>query len=164
MRTDLSNSGFCAAALCCVAIAILNLPDRADAQYQREAIGQPKSEAVKAPPAQRGSPQDPCTEVKAQAVQRDGGASAGATKADPFIFRVVGGPPPLSGSSGESGKADLKQNETARTAATAARPEAAPAAKGEPKQDKLAALAPGTQRGPSGVPAVPGPNRLDPCK
>ena len=164
MRTDLSNSRFCAAALCCVAIAILNLPDRADAQYQREAIAQPRSESVKAPPAQRGSPQDPCTEVKAQAVQRDVRTRARATKSDPFIFRVVGGPPPPSGSSEESGKTDLKQDETARTAGTAAGPEAAPAAKGDPKQDKLAALAPGTEKGPNGVPAVPGPNRLDPCK
>ena len=164
MRTDLSNSGLCAAALCCVAIAILNLPDRADAQYQRKAMGQPKSEAVKVPPEQRGSPQDPCTEVKAQAVQRDVRARARATKSDPFIFRVLGGPPPPSGSSEESGKADLKQNEAARTAGTAAGPEAAPAAKGDPKQDKLAALAPGTEKGPNGVPAVPGPNQLDPCK
>ena len=164
MRKDLSSSGFCAAALCCVAVAILNLPDRADAQYQRKAIGQPKSEAVKAPPAQGGSPQDPCTQVKAQAVRRDGRTRAAATKSDPFIFRVVGGPPPPSGSSGESGTADLKQNEAARAASTAAGPEAAPAAKGDPKQDKLAALAPGTKRGPNGVPAVPGPNQLDPCK
>ena len=164
MRTDLSNSGFCAAAVCCVALAILNLPDRADAQYQRQTIGQPKSEAVKAPPAQRGSPQDPCKEVKAQAVQRDRGTRSGSTKSDPFIFRVVGGPPPPSGSSVESGKTDLKQNEAARTAGMAADPEAAPAAKGDPRQDKLAALAPGTQRGPSGVPAVPGPNQRDPCK
>jgi hypothetical protein len=164
MRTDLSNSGFCTAAVCCVAVAILNLPDRADAQYQRKAMGQPKSEAVKAPPEQRGSPQDPCTEVKAQAVQRDGGTGPGATRSDPFIFRVVGGPPPPTGSGGDSGKTDLKQNEAARAASTAAGPEAAPAAKGDPKQDKLAALAPGTKRGPNGVPAVPGPNQLDPCK
>jgi hypothetical protein len=102
--------------------------------------------------------------VKAQAVQRDVRTRPRATKSDPFIFRVVGGPPPPSGSSGESGKADLRQNETARAAGTAAGPEAAPAAKGDPKQDKLAALAPGTQRGPNGVPAVPGPNQLDPCK
>ena len=164
MRADLSSGGFCAAALCCVAIAILNLPDRADAQYQPTATAQPKSEAVKAPPAPPGSPQDPCTEVKPQAVQRDVRTRARATKSDPFIFRVLGGPPPPDGSSGESGKTDLKQDETARTAGTAAGPEAAPAAKGDPRQDKLAALAPGTQRGPSGVPAVPGPNQLDPCK
>ena len=164
MRTDLSSSGFCAAVACCVAVAILNLPDRADAQYQSKAIAQPKSEAGKAPPAQRGSPQNPCTEVKAQAVQRDVRTRPGATRSDPFIFRVVGGAPPPTGSSGDSGKTDLKQNEAARAAGTAAGPEAAPAAKGEPRQDKMAALAPGPERGPNGLPAPLGPNQPDPCE
>src|SRR5215207_9981024 len=139
MRTGPLSSGFCAAAVCCAAVAVLNLPDRVDAQYQGKTTDQPKSEATKAPP---GSPNDPCKDVKTQAVPRDGGTRAEATKSDPLIFRMVGRPPPPTASSAESGKTDLKQNETARAAGTAADPAAAPAANGDPKQDKVAALAP----------------------
>ena len=162
MRTDKLSTGFCAAALCCV--AVLNLPDRADAQYQGKATGQPESEAAKAPPAQRGSPQDPCKEVKTQTAQHDGGARAGATKSDPLIFRMVGRPPPPTAPSSESGKTDLKQNEAAPAAGTAAGSEAASAAKGDPKQDKVAALAPGTKKGSNGVPAKLDPKQPDLCK
>ena len=164
MRADKLGSGLGAAAMCCVAVAVLNLPDRADAQYQRKAVAQPESETAKAPPAQRGSPQDPCKDVKVQSVQRDGGTKAGSTKSDPFIFRVVGRPPPPTASSAESGKTDLKQNEPARAAGTAAVPEAASPAKGEPRQDKVAALAPGTEKGPNGVPAKIDPDQPDLCK
>ena len=162
VRTDKLSTGFCAATICCV--AVLNLPDRADAQYQGKATGPPESEATKAPPAQRGSPQDPCKEVKTQSAQRDGGTRAAATKSDPLIFRVVGRPPPTTSPSRESGKTDLKQNEPARAAGTATDPTAASAAKGNPKQDEVAALAPGTDKRPSGVPAKPDPNQPDECK
>ena len=67
MRTGPTSNGFCAAAVCCVAVAVLNLPDRADAQDQSKATAQPKSDATKASPAQTGSPQDPCKDVKTQA-------------------------------------------------------------------------------------------------
>ncbi|HVK93005.1 MAG TPA: hypothetical protein VM468_16650 [Mycoplana sp.] len=164
MRTGPTSNGFCAAALCCVAVAVLNLPDRADAQDQSKATAQPKSDATKASPAQTGSPQDPCKDVKTQAVQRDAGTKAGATKSDPFIFRMVGRPPPPTVSSEESGKTDLKQNDAARAAAAATDPAAAPAAKGDPRQDKVAALAPGTEKGPNGAPAKPDPKQPDPCK
>ena len=161
MRTDPLSSGFCAAAMCCVAVAVLNLPDRADAQSQGKAADQPKSEATKAPP---GSPNDPCKDVKTQAVPRDGGTKAAATKSDPLIFRVVGRPPPPTAPSSESGKMDLKPNDAAPAAGTAADSAAASAAKGDPKQDKVAALAPATEKAPTGVPAVPGPNQPDLCK
>jgi hypothetical protein len=164
MRTGPLSSGFCAAAMCCVAVAVLNLSDRADAQYQGKATGQPKSEPTKASPAQRGSPNDPCKDVKTQAVPRDGGTRAGATKSDPLIFRVVGRPPPPTAPSGESGKTDLKQNEAARAASTAEGPAAASAAKGDPRQDKAAALAPGTEKRSKDVPAKPDPNQPDLCK
>ena len=144
--------------------AVLNSPDRADAQYQGKATGQPKSEATKASPAQPGSPNDPCKDVKTQAVQRDGGTKAAATKSDPLIFRVVGRPPPPAAPSSESGKTDLKHNEAAPAAGTAADPAAASAAKGDPKQDKVAALAPGTEKGSNGVPAKLDPNQPDLCK
>ena len=163
MRTDKLSTGFCAAAVCCVAVAVLNLPGRADAQDQSKATAQPKSDATKASPAQTGSPQDPCKDVKTQAVQRDGGAKAAAAKSDPFIFRMVGRPPPPTAPSSESGKTDLKQD-TAQAAATAADPAAAPAAKGDPRQDKVAALAPGTEKGPNGAPAKLDPKQPDPCK
>src|SRR4029078_10382053 len=101
IRTDKLSSGVCAAAVCCAAVALLGLPDRADAQYQGKAAGQPESEAIKAPPAQSGVPNDPCTEVKTQAVKRDGGTRAKATGPDPFIFRMVGRPPPPTGPTGE---------------------------------------------------------------
>jgi hypothetical protein len=164
MRADRLGSGFGAAALCCVAVAVFNFPDRADAQYQGKATGQPQSEAAKAPPAQSGSPHDPCKDVKIQSAQRDGGTKAGSTKSDPFIFRVVGRPPPPTASSAESGKTDLKQNEPARAAGTAAVPEAASPAKGEPGQDKVAALAPETEKGPNGVPAKVDPDQPDLCE
>ena len=164
MRTDKLRSGFGGAAMCCVAVAVIILSDRADAQYQRKAVAQPESEAAKAPPAQSGSPHDPCKDVKVQTAQRDGGTKAGSTKPDPFIFRVVGRPPPPTGLSGQSGKTDLKQNEPARASGTAAVPEAASAAKGEPRQDKVAALAPGTEKGPNGMPAKVDPNQPDLCE
>ena len=164
MRRGPSGSGFCAAALCCVAVAVLNLPDRADAQDQGKATGQPKSEAGKASPAQSGSPNDPCKDVKTQAVPRDGGTKAAATKADPLIFRMVGRPPPPTAPSGESGKTDLKQDDAARAAAAATDPAAASAAKGDPRQDKVAALAPGTGKGANGAPAKTDPKQPDPCK
>ena len=164
MRTDPLSSGFCAAAVCCAAVAVLNLPDRADAQYQGKATDQPKSDATKSSPAQPGSPDDPCKDVKTKAAQRGGGTKAGATKSDPLIFRVVGRPPPPTAPSSESGKTDLKQNEAARAAGTAAGSEAASAAKGDPKQDKVAALAPGTEKGSNGVPAKLDPNQPDLCK
>jgi len=163
IRTDKLSSGVCAAAVCCVAVALLGLPDRADAQYQGKAAGQPESEAIKAPPAQSGVPNDPCTEVKTQAVKRDGGTRAKATGPDPFIFRMVGRPPPPTGPTGESAKTDLKRDEASRAAATAAEPAAASAAKGDPKQDKAAALAPGTEKGTDGVPAKRDPKQPDPC-
>jgi hypothetical protein len=150
--------------MCWVAVAVLNLPDRADAQYQGKATDQPKSEAAKASPAQPGSPNDPCTEVKTQTAQRDGGTKAGATKSDPLIFRMVGRPPPPPASSSESGKTDLKKNEAARPASTAADPPAASAAKGDPKQDKVAALAPATDKAANGVPAMPDPNQPVLCE
>jgi hypothetical protein len=161
MRTDPLSSGFCAAAMCCVAVAVLNLPDRADAQYQGKAADQPKSEAAKAP---RGSPDDPCKDVKTQAVPRDGGTGAGATKSDPLVFRMVGRPPPPPAPSSESGKMDLKPNDAAPAAGTAEDPAAASAAKSEPKQDKVAALAPATDKGSNGVPAVPGPKQPVLCE
>jgi hypothetical protein len=164
MRTDPLSSGFCAAALCCAAVAVLNLPDRADAQYQGKATAQPKSEATKAPPAQPGSPNDPCKDVKTQTAPRDVGARAEAAKSDPLIFRVVGRPPPPTAPSSESGKTDLRQNEAARAASTARDPAAASAAKGDPKQDKVAALAPAMDKAPTGVPAVPAPKQPDLCE
>jgi hypothetical protein len=164
MRTDPLSSGFCAAAVCCVGMAILNLPGRADAQYQGKPTGQPKPEAIQPSPAQRTSPQAPCTEVKTQGVRRDGGNRAVATKSDPLVFRVVGRPPPPTGSSGESGKTDVKQNEAARAAGTAAKPDAASAAKGDPKQDKVAALAPGTDKRSNAVPAKPDRSQPVPCE
>ena len=145
-------------------MAILNLPDRADAQYQGKAADQPKSEPTKASPAQPGSRNDPCKDVKTQATQRDGGTKAGATKSDPLIFRMVGRPPPPTAPSSESGKTDLKQNEAAPAAGTAADPAAAPAAKGDPKQDKVAALAPATGKAPNGVPAMPDPKQPVLCE
>ena len=164
MRTDPLSSGFCAAAMCCAAVAVLNLPDRADAQDQGKTTDQPKSDATKSSLAQPGSPDDPCKDVKTQTAQRDGGTRAGATKSDPLIFRMVGRPPPPTAPSAESGKADLKQDEAAPAAGTAADPAAASAAKGNPKQDKVAALAPATDKASNGVPAVPAPNQPDLCK
>ena len=161
MRTDPLSSGFCAAAMCCVAVAVLNLPDRAGAQYQDKATVQHKPEATKAPP---GSPNDPCKDVKTQAVPRDGGTKAAATKSDPLIFRVVGAPPPPTAPSSESGKTDLKQNEAAPAAGTAADSAAASAAKGDPKQDKVAALAPATDKAPNRTPAMPDPKQPELCK
>jgi hypothetical protein len=164
MRTGPLGSGFCATALCCAAVAVLNLPDRADAQYQGKPADQPKSEPAKASPAQAGSPNDPCKDVKTQAVPRDGGTKAEATKSDPLIFRMVGRPPPPPAPSGESGKTDLRQNEAARPAGTAEDPAAASAAKGDPKQEKVAALAPATEKGSNGVPPKPDPKQPDLCK
>ena len=164
MRTDPLSSGFCAAAMCCVAVAVLNLPDRADAQYQGKATDQPKSEPSKASPAQPGSPDDPCKDVKTQTVPREVGAKAVATKSDPLIFRMVGRPPPPAAPSAESGKMDLKPNDAATAAGTAADSEAASAAKVDPKQDKVAALAPATDKAPNGVPAKPDPNQPVLCE
>ena len=164
MRTDPLSSGFCAAALCCVGVVVLNLPDRADAQYQDKATGQPKSEPAKATPAQPGSPQDPCKDVKTPSVQRDGGTRAEATRSDPLIFRVVGRPPPPTAPSSESGKADLKQKEAAPAAGTAPDPAVASAAKGDPKQNKVAALAPTTDKASNGVSAKSAPNQPVLCE
>lgn len=155
MRTDPLSSGFCAAALCCAAVAILTLPDPADAQYQGKATAPPKSEPAKASPAQPGSPDDRCKDVKTQTAQRDVGTKANATKSDPLIFRMVGRPPPPTAPSSESGKMDLQPNDAAPAAGTAADPAAASAAKSDPKQDKVAALAPATDKSPNGTPAMP---------
>ena len=164
MRTDPLSSGFCAAAMCCVAVAVLNLPDRADAQYQGKATDQPKSEPTKASPAQPGSPDDPCKDVKTQTVPREVGAKAVATKSDPLIFRMVGRPPPPAAPSSESGKADLKQKEAAPAAGTAPDPAVASAAKGDPKQNKVAALAPTTDKASNGVSAKSAPNQPVLCE
>jgi hypothetical protein len=164
MRTNPLSSGFCAAALCCAAVAVLTLPDRADAQYQGTAADQPKSEPAKASPAQPGSPDDRCKDVKTQTVPRDGGTKAAATKSDPLIFRMVGRPPPPTAPRSESGKTDLKPNETARPAGTAGDPAAASAAKGDPKQDKVAALAPATDKASKGTPAMPDPKQPVLCE
>jgi hypothetical protein len=161
MRTGPLSSGFCAAALCCVAVAVLNFPDRADAQYQGKATAQPKSDATKAPP---GSPNDPCKDVKTQTAQRDGGTKAAATKSDPLIFRMVGRPPPPPAPSTESGKMNLKENEAPPAAGTAEDPAAASAAKSEPKQDNVPALAPATDQASKGTPAVPGPKQPVLCE
>jgi hypothetical protein len=164
MRTDPLSSGFCAAALCCVAVAVLNFPDRADAQYQGKATAQPKSEPTKASPALPGSPNDPCKDVKTQAVPRDGGTKAAATRSDPLIFRVVGRPPPPTAPSSESGKMDLKPTDAAPAAGTPENPAAASAAKGDPKQDKVAALAPATDKATNGTPAMPDPKQPVLCE